>query len=204
MKFALWLVLTACPIPTDADLRQRIDGDGDGEPSTQFGGTDCDDADPTVSGPCADTDTSVDTEVDTDPDYYIDNDDDNYSEAEGDCDDHHANVHPNVTAFSTEPRASGSYDFNCDRFEEPEFTATTPSPCTKQAVSGENPSCIVGSAGWTSERVDCGVTAEWFDGSCDSSLPQPCMAECVVSDLDCQLACLTCTPRTVSRTQACR
>lgn len=48
---AWWLA--GCAFVTDAELQRRMDADADGHLAIQFGGDDCDDADP-AKGPCPD------------------------------------------------------------------------------------------------------------------------------------------------------
>ncbi len=95
------LVLTGCPVISETDLAGRIDQDGDGYVSDQFGGDDCNDTDGAVHPDGADApydgidaDCSGGSDFDADGDGYdaalIDG-----QPADGDdCDDADPDVHP--------------------------------------------------------------------------------------------------------------
>ena len=85
-RILVLLALAACPPISDSDLFGRIDVDGDGEPSAQFGGTDCDDHDSAVISACGDTDTDADADADADTDTDADSDADTDSDTDADTD----------------------------------------------------------------------------------------------------------------------
>ena len=87
------------------------DGDGDGFEGESFGGTDCDDTDPSVYPGATETCNGVDEDCDgrVDEDTICSDDDgDGYTEAEGDCDD------ANPASYPLGPEIEDGYDNNCN------------------------------------------------------------------------------------------
>ena len=61
MTLALtWALVTGCAAITDAELAERMDRDGDGDPAGQWGGTDCDDDDPSRNDGAVETCNGID------------------------------------------------------------------------------------------------------------------------------------------------
>ena len=95
------LALTGCPTISKSDLASRIDDDGDGFTSAQFGGDDCDDADETVHPDATeapydgvDGDCSGGSDNDADGDGYDAAVIDGAPAAGDDCNDADAAVNP--------------------------------------------------------------------------------------------------------------
>ena len=127
LKAFLLMFLAGCPALSDADLQRRIDRDGDGAVSTDFGGPDCDDLDVTVRPGAPELCDGVDNDCDgqlnaDDPDmpvllvqWYLDADRDGvgrddgalrtcatpsgYVHTGGDCDDTDPDQKPGQTWF---------------------------------------------------------------------------------------------------------
>lgn len=112
----MMLTLLGCPILRDADIDARTDADGDGHRAAQFGGDDCDDADPDafpggteVWYDGRDEDCSGDTDLDQDADRF-----DAASEGGDDCDDTDPLWHPGAT----QEDCHDPNDYNCDGITE--------------------------------------------------------------------------------------
>jgi serine protease len=82
----------------------------------------------------------------------VDADVDGYTTAT-DCYDSSANAYPGATAYYTEERGDGSFDYNCDGLETQRYT--TSFSCR---LSGR--SCRA-TPGWTSGTPECGATGDW-------------------------------------------
>ncbi len=149
-------------------------GDPDPDPDPDPG------PDPDAEDTALDTMTDpVDTlETDTEPDmplcdgpmliFYIDRDGDGHGDIGGgvewcsapegfvenhdDCIDTNHDVHPGQTEYFPTDRGDGSFDYDCDLFQTPLYTATT--ACHDWQCDGE---------GWydTDGAPACGVTATW-------------------------------------------
>jgi hypothetical protein len=79
-------------------------------------------------------------------------DKDGHTSCNGDCDDNNPKVFPGQTAWQTVATSSGSFDYNCDKTEEPQY----PGPAACQMATG---SCV--GAGWQGSAVPaCGKTGQ--------------------------------------------
>jgi hypothetical protein len=99
-----------------------------------------------------------------------------------DCNDNNKEVFSKQTAFFTSsyplPSGLASYDYNCDRRDEPQYTDIY--RCT--LVGG---TCVFGGAGWIGSVPACGRVAKWATGCAKSSFT-------------------ACIPFSADRTQPCR
>lgn len=91
-------VFAGCTAISDKDFAARIDEDGDSYVSTQFAGSDCDDADPTIHPDATDAPyDGIDANCDGASDNDADGDGaDDVTHGGGDCDDTNADIHPGV------------------------------------------------------------------------------------------------------------
>jgi hypothetical protein len=130
-------------------------------------------------GPCSPTD---DDDTDDDDDDTDDDDDDDsspddmdgdgFSPADGDCDDTDEDVFPGQTLFFDSPSNSGSFDYNCDNFAEPQSIDEFDCP---------EVDCLLVQEGWMDGVPDCGNDARWgvdcvMDSGCTTSFDYRRMA----------------------------
>ncbi len=164
---------------------------------------DCDDTDAGVSPSepevCDSTDQDCDTAVDegATTTFYADLDGDGYGDADNtteacslpstgyvsdgtDCYDVNTSANPGQSAFFSADRGDGSFDWDCDGVEEPEYPSEA--SC---ALDTDKAECT-GDPGWESGVPACGVSGTWVeacggaastDGSCGgktTTLTQTC------------------------------
>ncbi len=169
--------------PTDTDLPAPVDADGDGFDAV----SDCDDANNTIH-PAADEscgddiDTDCDGEVDAEnalgcTDYYADADEDGFGVgtprclcategvytvlSAGDCLDSDGRAHPGQSETFPEPRADGSWDYDCDGT----VTLAWPDqiqcrPLTTEGLCGDSTGAA-DAPGWVDAVPACGEAGGW-------------------------------------------
>lgn len=170
---------------------------GIGDPDEDADGfllsVDCDDRDPAVHPGAAENCDGVDNDCDGETDeadsigcdvYYADEDEDGFGSGvqsclcnsrgaytaavSGDCDDLDSNAHPGQPTSFAAPRTDGSYDYDCDGMDTPEWDAIVecaPIDTFGQCGGSAGPSAL--EHGWTEEVPACGVEGAWAD-SCMS------------------------------------
>ncbi|MFH1469890.1 MAG: putative metal-binding motif-containing protein [Pseudomonadota bacterium] len=120
-----------------------------------------------------------------------------------DCYDSNPDAHPDQTAYFTNDRGDGSYDYNCSGSNERQWTDLSPG-CSWDLVYI---SCECDGAGWERTAPTCGNSANWIE-DCSATYDPICYGLCMLSANP--VACLlsscgaTCDPEYDSRTQACR
>jgi hypothetical protein len=102
----------------------------------------------------------------------VDDDTDGLSECQGDCNESSNRVHPGQTEFFDEA-VNGSFDFNCDETEEPEFGLVN--------CQGQGANCA--GDGWVDAIPTCGTegpfaTCEKQGGDCEQQPPETLKAAC--------------------------
>jgi hypothetical protein len=89
-----------------------------------------------------------------------------------DCDDANGNVHPGQTAWFTQPRVSGSFDYDCDGATENEYdylTGSCDDACMTNLWLGAAPAC-----GATGYADNCFVYMGACEHNGDFSVTQAC------------------------------
>jgi hypothetical protein len=89
-----------------------------------------------------------------------------YVATNDDCDEDDARAFPGQTQYFDTPRPSGSYDFNCDKFQEKRWAAPQDSSCK---VVGGN--CINNANVWFGPVPECGVGQDWIASCSDACAP---------------------------------
>lgn len=110
IRLSWCLVLAGCPYVTETEFQSRIDLDGDGHPAVRWGGSDCDDADPSTYPDAIDAPyDGVDSDCDYGDDFDADRDG-SVSDLHGgeDCDDLREDVGP------SELEVPDGVDNDCD------------------------------------------------------------------------------------------
>lgn len=146
--------------------------------------------------------------------YYADNDADGYGASNSkecwcdpgvpghtttnstDCYDANALAKPGQTAYFTDSRGDGSFDYNCSGTQDKQFTTRT-GGCVGNFSNFE---CGVNTVGWVGSVPNCGVGGSYLD-DCGQDVDIFCTFTC--SGANC-LNCIDCEEESFARTQTCR
>ena len=212
MKSICWsgvssVLLGGCVFVSDADFNDRLDADGDGHQSMQFGGDDCDDANadifPGAAEFCDDVDSDCDGELEDGqdaPDWFADTDGDGFGDPDrpvractapaehvaddSDCDDADGAIHPDAVEVCNDGEA---VDEDCDpsTLADPEEWFpdgdgdTYGEPGSPVAVACEGPE------GTASNDLDCddedGAVNPGVEEVCSNGIDDDCDPETVCS-----------------------
>lgn len=90
-----------------------------------------------------------------------------------DCYDGNANAYPNASAYYSNHRGDGSFDYNCNGAEEKQYTGTY-AGCTNWVALS---SCNANAYGWTSVVPNCGGVGQYIY-DCDAQVDYVYLAAC--------------------------
>jgi hypothetical protein len=97
-----------------------------------------------------------------------------------DCDDGNPHAYPGEPTYYTTPRASGSYDYDCDGVETQQTTAVA--DCAYDSVTG---TCDV-TIGWALDVPACGAPGDWMSSCLYKSTSSSCSPTIITKTMACK------------------